>query len=101
MKLEKMEEPREMKKKAQNKAKENEKFLDRDAIIALYTASSYCIPKYLWREWSSELKQNGVFWQLFLRAISACKREIVDWAEEKISWEELLKIIKNKLEALR
>jgi hypothetical protein len=72
-------------------------FLERDRVINLFTLSANYLPKYLWREWKKELKERGIPWQLFLKAISACDHDVVRWVEGILSWEDLVGIIEETL----
>jgi hypothetical protein len=51
------------------------------------------LPKYLWREWKSELKRVGFNWQKFLKILKYRTDRIILWSNNEMSWEELVKEI--------
>lgn len=51
------------------------------------------LPKYLWKEWKSELKLFGFSWQKFLRLLSYRTDRIILWYKGIIKWEELIEEI--------
>jgi len=51
------------------------------------------LPKYLWLEWKSELKQSGFNWQKFLKILKYRTDQIILWSNNKMSWEELIEEI--------
>jgi len=72
-------------------------FLEKDSVINLFTLSANRLPMYLWREWKKALKDRGIPWQLFLKALSACDHDILMWVEGALSWEDLVGIIEETL----
>ena len=100
MKLKNVEEPVEIKRLALQKVKELERVLDEESIIAMFSLGSRYLPKYLWKYWSDELKENSISWQVFLRILGKCKNQVIGWVEGRVKWEELLKTIRNKLRSI-
>jgi hypothetical protein len=101
MELKRVEEPKGIKEQALQRASSYEwRIIDRESTIMMFTSSSVFLPKYLWKYWSEELKKNDISWQLFLRVIRMCKREIIEWVEGKVLWEELTKVIEKKINSL-
>lgn len=65
-------------------------FLSKHAVYNSVVLGSGGLPKYLWDVWKPKLKSAELPWQVFLKAISACKYDIHDWIENKLSWENLI-----------
>ena len=59
------------------------------------------LPKYLWTEqdWKRDLSKRGWTWQSFLSLLSKHTHEIIRWANNEISWRELIKIIETDLKS--
>ena len=57
------------------------------------------LPQYLWskQNWKKELTKKGWRWQSFLSLLSRHTHELIRWASNEISWNELLDIIETDL----
>ncbi len=83
MKLEKPEEPAEIKDFITN-------------LINGGVSPTYAIwlgnrlPKYLWSSWSKNLRSIGLRWQDFLKCVSKFEGDIIKWVNGEILWEDLL-----------
>jgi hypothetical protein len=58
------------------------------------------ITSYLWHTWKKELEKYGVTWndfQSFLANDFELNSLLIDWVQQKISWEECVSSIKQKL----
>ena len=94
-------EPKPLKECAQNEGKKLEKQgRDMKAImVVLWSDSPYRkLFSLLWNEWKSPLKEQGMRHQDFQKVISKCKFDLYDWVKEKLSWEELILKIQEKIE---
>ena len=92
------EEPIEIKKRALDKCEDPSwSLIDRYSVINFFTLSANFLPKYLWSSWREELKRMGIPWQLFLRAVSACDRDVERWVEGALSWNDLVQSIERAL----
>jgi hypothetical protein len=56
------------------------------------------LPKHLWESWKSELGQNGFTWPKFLKLMKYHTKDIILWANDKISWKDFVKKICASLE---
>ena len=56
------------------------------------------LPKYLWGYWRDALKKDGYTWQQFLRILSFHRKDIILWLRDEMSWEELIKKVKDSIE---
>lgn len=70
--------------------------LEWDAF-SLYTLSPAFLPKYLWKYWSRSLKDQEVNWRSFLKIMSAQKRNVREWVDGKMLWEELIEKTKESV----
>jgi len=75
--------------------------ISRKSVINLFVLSAGFLPKYLWRNWQPTLKEQGIPWQLFLKAISACEYDVNAWVEGSRSWKDLVTIITKVLDKAR
>ena len=74
-------------------------FASKSSVYNLYVMGGGGLPKYLWSHWREQLKAAGLTWQVFQRAISACKDDVRLWIDGRMSWEELVtKVILPVLE---
>ena len=57
------------------------------------------LPQYLWtrQDWKIELSKRGWRWQNFLSFFSRYTHEIVRWANDELSWNELIQLIERDL----
>lgn len=56
------------------------------------------LPKYLWEQWKSDLKEKGITWQKFLRILKLHTIDMIEWAlENSLSWEEFVRRIENTI----
>ena len=91
-------EPVEIKEEALRRCRDPSwSFLDREKVINIFTLTATYLPKYLWSSWRDELRRRGIPWQLFLRAISRCDRDVEKWVEGRITWEDLVNSITEAL----
>ena len=99
LELETPEEPAHIKKRI----KEVREILSREASIDRLSQDTLSVwffnllPKYLWDHWGPALRSNGITWQKFLRLLKYDTKYMRLWAFDKISWEELVKEIKNTI----
>ena len=87
-------EPRNLKKEAQGRS------IGVDwAIDSLIVWFGNRLPSYFWTEhnWKHILKKEGYQWQTFQKAVSLCKREILDWIHDQIHWEVFVERLKETL----
>ncbi len=92
------EEPIEIKKRALEKCEDPLwSMIDRYKVIRFFTLSANFLPKYLWFSWKVELRKMGIPWQVFLRAISTCDRDVERWVEGELSWNDLVQSIERAL----
>ncbi|MCC6014815.1 MAG: hypothetical protein LM564_03815 [Desulfurococcaceae archaeon] len=58
------------------------------------------LPRYLWDQWSAELKKWGYDWQRFLKVLKLVTGDIILWAlKDSLTWDELVKRISDVLRA--
>jgi len=99
LQLETPEEPAHIKKQI----KEIREMLAREASIDRLSQDTLSVwifnllPKYLWDHWGPTLRKNGITWQKFLRLLKYDTKYIRLWAFDKISWEDLIKEVKNTI----
>jgi hypothetical protein len=57
------------------------------------------ITSYLWHAWKKELEKYGVTWPKFETFLARYEAHspLINWAQQKISWEECINEIKQKL----
>ncbi len=57
------------------------------------------LPKYLWEQWKTELKERGITWQKFLRILKLHTLDMIQWAlRDSLSWSELVGKIEKSIE---
>ena len=85
------EEPVHIRELALSRARSPEwSLVDRGSVYNFYVLRPGGLPKYLWDRWRGWLRSRGIEWPLFLRAISACERDIHRWIEGELSWRDLV-----------
>jgi hypothetical protein len=57
------------------------------------------IPQYLWTDqgWKRRLSKRGWKWQDFLNLLSRHTQDMIQWANNRMSWEKLVEAIENDL----
>jgi hypothetical protein len=65
--------------------------------LAVWAANK--LPQYLWttQGWKRNLSNKGWRWQSFLSLLSKHTHEIIRWATDEISWEDLINVIETDL----
>ena len=106
MNLKKVEEPKEIKQKLIEKAKDPEwKFLTEEKTINLFLFASgkeKNLASYLWAHWKAELTKEGIKVQDLQRILGRmCGREIINWVKGKLDWTKLIEHIEKKIEEYR
>ncbi len=57
------------------------------------------LPKYLWDNWSKDLKKMGLKWQDLLQSLSRHAGEALDWIAGRKRWEDFARLLAEDLEA--
>jgi len=56
------------------------------------------LPKYLWEQWKSDLKERGITWQKFLRILKLHTLDMIEWAlRDSLTWPDLVKRIETSV----
>lgn len=56
------------------------------------------LPKYLWSQWSGELKRRGITWQEFLKILKLKTDDAIKWAlRDALTWSQFVKSIEESI----